>query len=314
MTRPGGRTTRTAARSGRVRLPVGVGAALLAAALLAGCSAGGGASGGGASDRGSATSGEAASASGPPPTAPRASVSTAAPPPAASAAPTTAAPAAPTAPTGDTVAPPSPPPATPSTPSGPTGAAALWGREYRGTAKVSVDVYDHCGAGGARRLADSRTYSLPGTLSLSRPRTGGGFTEDNPFSLVLAVGQPSDTGALSMWSAAVSTTSGQDLTGNPRDPNLLLTYWDLDWSAGQLSGRLTDPHTREAVALNLVNWPTPLAACRPELGQLPGGHPHALGAGTTLGGRLDTGGLSLTAQGSTQSGNLTFRFAFTGGS
>ncbi|MFF2021319.1 hypothetical protein ACFVW2_05845 [Streptomyces sp. NPDC058171] len=305
MTRPGGRA-RAAARSGRARRPAGVCAALLAAALLAGCS-----SDGGPSDGGSTGSGEVASSTGPPPTAPRATAPTAAPPP-TTATPTT--PASSTAPAGDTVAPPSPPPVTASTPSGPTGAAALWGREYRGTAKVSVDVYDHCGAGGARRLADSRTYSLPGTLSLSRPRTGGGFTEDNPFSLVLAVGQPSETGAMSMWSAAVSTTSGQDLTGNPRDPNLLLTYWDLDWSAGRLNGRLTDPHTQEAVALNLVNWPTPLAACRPELGQLPGGHPHALGAGTTLSGRLDTGGLSLTARGSTQSGNLAFRFAFTGSS
>ncbi|MER5489922.1 hypothetical protein [Streptomyces sp. NPDC002490] len=230
--------------------------------------------------------------------------------------------------------PPSPTPAAPSAPvpptaaepptstsaagepptEGTTGAAALWGGEYAGTAEVSVEVHDYCGAGGARRSADRATYSLPGTLSLSRPRTGGGFTEDNPFSLVLAIGQPSDSGALSLWSAAVSTTSGQDLSGNPRDPNLLLTYWDLDWSDGRLTGRLTDPHTQEAVALNLFNWSTELVPCRPELGQLPGAHPHALAAGTTLDGRLDDGGLSLTAQGTTQDGLLAFRFTFTGSS
>jgi hypothetical protein len=196
----------------------------------------------------------------------------------------------------------------------PSGAAALWGSEYSGTAEISVDVYDYCGGDGSRRLADTRTYSMAGTLSLSRPRTGGGESEDNPFSLVLGVGQPSEAGAVSFWSAAVSTVSSQDLAGNPRDPNLLLTYWDLDWTDGRLSGRLTDPHTEEAVALNLLNWPTAAVACRPEFGELPGAYPHALGTGTTLDGQLGSGSASLTAEGGTSDGQLEFRFDFSGSS
>ncbi|MGI5134175.1 MULTISPECIES: hypothetical protein [unclassified Streptomyces] len=207
----------------------------------------------------------------------------------------------------------SPPPSSADTPvSEPTGAAALWGREYSGRADVSVDVYDYCGSGGSRRLADSKTYSMNATLNLARPRTGGGETEDNPFSLLLAVGQPSEAGAVSFWSSAVSTVSSQDLAGNPRDPNLLLTYWHLEWTDGELSGRLTDPHTEQAVTLNLVNWPSLIVACRPDLGALPGGYPHAVAAGTTLRGKLDGDSASLTAQGGSGDSLLKFRFDFTG--
>ncbi|MDL2081754.1 hypothetical protein QNN03_35550 [Streptomyces sp. GXMU-J15] len=208
---------------------------------------------------------------------------------------------------------PAPEPTTADVPlSEPDGAAALWGRKYSGTASVTVGVYDYCTTDGSRRFAQSETYSLDATLDLGEPRGGGGETEANPFSLLLAVGQPSEAGALSFWSSAVGTGSAQDLAGNPRDPDLLLTYWELEWSDGQLSGVLTDPHTEEAVALNLLNWPSPLVACRPEFGDMPGGFPHAVAEGTTLDGTVDADSASLTAQGSTGDGQLEFRFEFSG--
>ncbi|MFI6493060.1 hypothetical protein [Streptomyces sp. NPDC050564] len=191
-------------------------------------------------------------------------------------------------------------------------ASALWGKAYSGTADISVDIYDYCNADGSRRLADSQTYSLASTLNLSRPRTGGDETEDNPFSLLFAAGDPSQAGAVSFWSSAVGTTSGQDLAGNPRDPQLLLTYWDVSWSDGELDARLTDPHTHEAVALNLLNWPSPVVACRSDLGQLPGGYPHALASGTTFAGQLDGSTASLTAEGSSTDSLIQFRFEFEG--
>ncbi|MGW7300869.1 hypothetical protein [Streptomyces sp. NPDC054829] len=210
---------------------------------------------------------------------------------------------------------PPPAPTTADVPlSAPDGAAALWGMKYSGTASVTVDVYDYCTLDGSRQLSQSKTYSLNTTLDLGEPRGGGGETEANPFSLLFAAGQPSEAGALSFWSSAVSTGSSQDLAGNPRDPNLLLTYWELEWSDGQLSGRLTDPHTEEAVALNLLNWPSPLMACRPEFGDMPGGFPHALAEGTTLDGTVDAGGADLTARGSTGDGQLEFRLEFSGSS
>jgi len=175
-------------------------------------------------------------------------------------------------------------------------------------------VYDYCSADGSRRFADTQTYSMNTTLDLGRPRSGGGETETNPFSLLLAVGQPSEAGAVSFWSSAVSTGSSQDLAGNPRDPNLLLTYWELEWDDGDLSGRLTDPHTEQAVALNLLNWPSPLVPCRSDLGELPGGYPHAVAEDATLGGEVDAGSATLTAQGSTGDGQLEFRFDFSGAS
>lgn len=273
-----------------------MGAGLLAAVVLSGCSDGGG----GPSDPGtpspaspSASSTRPGSGS-PSPASPRATPAVTDRPPTSTA--------------------PAPPPSAAAEPRRPAGPAALWGREYSGTAQVFVDVYDSCGPGGTRRPADRRSYSMPATLSLGRPRSGGGAGEDNPFTLVLGIGQPSESGALSLWSAAVSSVSNRDLAGNPRDPDLLLTYWDLDWRDGRLSGRLVDPHTEQAVALNLLNWPTRLVACRPELGQLPGGFPHAVARGAAFEGRLDTGGASLTGTGGTTDGVLEFRFVFSGSS
>ncbi|SNX66340.1 hypothetical protein SAMN06272735_8191 [Streptomyces sp. TLI_55] len=214
----------------------------------------------------------------------------------------------------ETTAPPVSPSATDTPPSEPTGASALWGEHYSGTAQVTVDVYDYCSADGSRRFADTKTYSMNATLDLARPRTGGDETESNPFSLLLAVGQPSEAGAVSFGSSAVSTGSSQDLAGNPRDPNLLLTYWELEWDDGELSGRLTDPHTEQAVALNLLNWPRLVVPCRSDLGELPGGYPHAVAEETTLGGQVDSSNATLTAQGSTSDGQLEFRFDFSGAS
>ncbi|MFB7243455.1 hypothetical protein ACFCYX_13440 [Streptomyces populi] len=195
---------------------------------------------------------------------------------------------------------------------GGSGASALWGKAYSGTASISVDVYDYCSTDGSRRPAGSQTYSMNSTLRLDRPRTGGDQTENNPFSMLFAAGDPSQAGAVSFWSSSVSTVSSQDLAGNYRDPNLLLTYWHIGWSDGRMDATLTDPHAREAVVLNLLNWPGPLVACRSDLGRLPGGFPHALAAGTTFTGRLDGSGASLTARGGTTDGVVQFRFTFSG--
>ncbi|MET8824995.1 hypothetical protein ABZX40_24520 [Streptomyces sp. NPDC004610] len=197
-------------------------------------------------------------------------------------------------------------------PDEPEGAEGLWGAEYSGTAEVSVDVYDYCAADGSRQLADSQSYSMNATLSLGAPRSGGGASEDNPFTLVMAVGQPDEAGALSLWSSSVSAVSGQDLAGNPRDPDLLITYWQLEWDDGEVTGRLIDDHVEQAIALNLLNWPSQTVPCRDDLGQLPIGYPHALAEGTTLGGDLDTDGASLTAQGATGDGQFEFGFDFSG--
>ncbi|MGW3916852.1 hypothetical protein ACWEBX_35925 [Streptomyces sp. NPDC005070] len=197
-------------------------------------------------------------------------------------------------------------------PAGGSGASALWGKAYSGTASISVDVYDYCSTDGSRHLAGSQTYSMNSTLNLGRPESGGDQTESNPFSMLFAAGYASQAGAVSFRSSSVSTVSSQDLAGNYRDPNLLLTYWNIGWSDGELDARLTDPHAREAVVLNLLNWPGLLVACRSDLGQMPGGFPHALAAGTTFTGRLDSSGASLTAEGSTTDGAVAFKFTFDG--
>ncbi|MEV7770892.1 hypothetical protein [Kitasatospora sp. NPDC086791] len=183
------------------------------------------------------------------------------------------------------------------------GASALWGAQFHGTAQVSVQVYDHCSVDGSRRPSGSQTYSMPATLALDRPREGGGQREGNPFTLVLSVGQPSQVGAVSLWSSGVfAAPSGQ----------LLLTFWKLSRDGGTLRGQLTDAHTQEGAGLNLVNWSGPLVACRPELGTLPIGTPHQVAVGTGLSGRLTAQSASLAVKGSSGDGVLDFSIDFTG--
>ncbi|MEU6379679.1 hypothetical protein [Streptomyces sp. NPDC046909] len=209
-------------RCARVVVGAGVCAGLLGV-LLTGCSAGG--SSNSAEPEGSSAS-AADSATPSPATTEPASVPT-------------------DSPAVETTAPPPSPSTADTLPSEPTGASALWGEQYSGTAQVTVDVYDYCSADGSRRLADTKTYSMNATLDLGRPRTGGGETETNPFSLLLAVGQPSEAGAVSFWSSAVNTGSSQDLAGNPRDPNLLLTYWELAWDERHAQSRQPPPSRQE---------------------------------------------------------------------
>ncbi len=282
--------------SARRRLTAAVPGALLCAAL-AGCGHGGAA----ASAASTASAGTLTSA------APSSAAPSTPEPTPSSAAPATPTPT-PATEEAATTAPASQEPAQ----AGGSAASALWGKAYSGTASISVDVYDYCSTDGSRRLAGSRTYSMNSTLHLDRPRTGGDQSENNPFSMLFAAGAPSQAGAVSFWSSSVSTVSSQDLAGNYRDPNLLLTYWNIGWSGGRMDATLTDPHAREAVVLNLLNWPGLLVACRSDLGQMPGGFPHALAAGTTFTGRLDGSGASLTARGGTTDGVVQFRFTFSG--
>ncbi|MFD8696440.1 hypothetical protein [Kitasatospora purpeofusca] len=183
------------------------------------------------------------------------------------------------------------------------GASSLWGGQYQGTTRVTVQLYDYCSLNGARRPAGSQTYSMPTTLTVTRPREAGGLRENNPFALLLSVGQPTQTGAFTLGtSAAVAASAGQ----------LLLTYWQLSWDNGNLRGQLTDTHAREAAALNLVNWATLLVPCRPELGTLPGGMPHSVAVGASLSGQLTAAGTSLTAKGASDDGLVEFAFEFSG--
>ncbi|MEK2493216.1 hypothetical protein WN990_27045 [Kitasatospora purpeofusca] len=312
------------ARNIRKRAALAAGSTGLALALVSGCGDGGGSPAADSLDPTSAGPSVTDTAPAVPTTDPTPPAPTSAPtptpapsPPPAPSATATADPS-PVRPTSRPPAPPStaPPAATPTTrpsTSTPTkavttappadGASSLWGRQYQGTTRVTVQLYDYCSPNGSRRPAGSQTYSMPTSLTVERPREAGGLRENNPFALVLSVGQPSQTGAFTLGtSVAVAASSGQ----------LLLTYWKLSWDSGALRGQLTDNHVREAAALNLVNWATLLVPCRPELGTLPGGMPHSVAVGASLSGKLTATTTSLTAKGASDDGLVEFAFEFSG--
>jgi hypothetical protein len=181
---------------------------------------------------------------------------------------------------------------------------------YAGSASITLTVYDYCGPGGQRQAAGTQTYSLPAQLIISAPKQDDRGEESNPFSLELHAGIPASAGAVSLVSSSVATVSGSDLSGNPRDPRLLLTYWRLDYSGSRLSGELIDTHEREAVVRNLFNGARPVVPCRPELGMLPGGYPSTIGTGSTLQGTLDSSGAGLAIDAATTDSLFSFTIQF----
>lgn len=193
------------------------------------------------------------------------------------------------------------------------GASGLWGKQYRGTANVTIETYDYCPAGAARRFTGRSTYSMPATLSLDRPHQGGGQVENNPFSFMMSVGQPSQIGAFTLGSSTVVTASGRDVAGNLRDPRLVLVYWKFGWGGGNLNATLTDTHLREGATLNMFNPARPLVPCQPQMGPMPAGMPVPVNTGATLSGSLTTSRASLTLRGGTTDGMEVFTFSFQGG-
>ncbi|MCK9902504.1 hypothetical protein MXD63_20790 [Frankia sp. Cpl3] len=189
----------------------------------------------------------------------------------------------------------------------PAGSAVLG--TYDGISTITLTTYDFCGPGSARRRAASQTYQLSSQLVIGRRQTDGTSSEPSPFSFTLAAGNPGATGAVSLASARVAATSGSDLAGNPRSPRLLLTYWQLAWSDGNLTGRLVDDHRAEGAAYNLFNGEQPLIPCRANSGgSIPQVAP--LSPGATLRGRLGDGGADLTLSASTYSGMYDLQLRF----
>jgi hypothetical protein len=170
------------------------------------------------------------------------------------------------------------------------GASAAIGQvTYTGTATVTVDFYDYCGANASLAFVRTQQYSYPTTLVVADPPNG----DSNPISISLASDQQGGDGQFGVTS--VLPTAG-----------LTLGYWSLAYNSdtGAISGTLTNTHEAEAAATNLLFSTTPLIPCR-DLGSIP--NAFSMAEGSTLSGTISTGGAALTVTGRSSDALRAFR-------
>jgi hypothetical protein len=164
---------------------------------------------------------------------------------------------------------------------------------YDGHANVTIRIDDYCGNGAN---AGTKTYAFAASLTVGGPAVGGSQTEPNPFSFRLNTDDLTQVGAVSLESSFVTLTSGYDLSGRPRDANLLLTYWKVKLDGSELSARLTDRHESEGEQRNQVNLEQITFTCVEANDKLPGGGGFSwpIQEGATLTGTLTASSADLT--------------------
>ena len=148
-----------------------------------------------------------------------------------------------------------------------------------------------------------QSFQIPAIVVVSPRISGGGLTESNPFNLVASATDKSAAGAVDVWSAAVANVPANIDVPNPNPGPVLLQYWEIqsDQTGAQFAGQLTNSHTAEAAALNLINAPTQIA---PGVPPIP--FPRAIVEGSTLQGQSDGTSIRIVIQGNTVDGFTPF--------
>lgn len=171
---------------------------------------------------------------------------------------------------------------------------------FAGVAATAIETLDPLSG----QSLGVQQFQLPTSVIFDSPRSAGGITESNPFSLVVAPADPAAAGAIEVWSSLPA-----NVPADPTVPDLipgddvLFQYWSLqtDQSGTQFQGQLVNTHIAEAVALNLVNAPTQIA---PGIPPIP--FPKPMIEGTTLQGTTDGQTVQMAVQGATVDGANPF--------
>jgi hypothetical protein len=191
---------------------------------------------------------------------------------------------------------------------------------YTGTATTLVQYLNAAG-----QSLGIREYQNNVLVGIEPPKVGvQGLAEGNPFSLYVVPDPPTITGnegvyeihsALDYREEAGQDVLGIDVTGGGRRPvpssaggvhrttggGLLVEYWRLELpAAGSFQGILVDPHTAEALALNLINA---LSEIAPGITMV---WPYPMAAGTVLAGQSDGRNLVVEILGNTVEGTRPF--------
>lgn len=138
--------------------------------------------------------------------------------------------------------------------------------EYTGIAKTTIQYYDYDPYAGQDYFIEEKSYEYPIFLYIKSPVKVGSVVEENPINLSIYPDRDSgdeEEGYIDISSAIV--LNDEDVG------QVLLQYWTLKLENNKVTGTLTDTHTAEAAAANLLwawdeitsgltmTWPFPIA-------------------------------------------------------
>jgi hypothetical protein len=177
---------------------------------------------------------------------------------------------------------------------------------YSGTATTLVRFFD---AGGG--VVGEQAYQNAVLARVGTPAVVGVERESNPFNFYVIPDPPESTGDEGVWEIhsalgfseqpgqpVISPITGEEVPSSAGGTHVtsggrfLVQYWTLQrTSETEFVGALTNPHTAEAIALNLINAPAQIA---PGI-SLP--WPYPMATGTELVGASDGQTLQVTVGG-----------------
>lgn len=156
----------------------------------------------------------------------------------------------------------------------------LWG-VYQGVGVTSIGMIDPLSG----QLTSAQTFQTSIVAEVAAPRSAGGITESNPFSLSIN-SSPAEIAANVEGAISVNSALPFSFRGG-----FLLQYWNLQYSGNQLTGTLVNRDSGTALTTNLFNSTMNLG-----LG-LTTPFPYAMDVGTTIEGTLTSNELRVRIQG-----------------
>lgn len=167
---------------------------------------------------------------------------------------------------------------TPVTPTNPF--QALWGT-YRGTAVTTIGKIDPL----SRQFTSVNTFQTSAVGEVTAPKSAGGVTESNPFSLSLGA-SPAEIAANVEGAVSIFSAIPFDFRGG-----FLLQYWSIQYSSNQINATLINRDSGTALTTNLFNSTMSLGF------GLTTPFPYAMDVGTTLTGTLTPSEIRVRIQG-----------------
>jgi len=154
---------------------------------------------------------------------------------------------------------------------------SLWGN-YRGMGNTTIGTYNPLS--GQLISADSFQTNIAGAID--SPKSTGGLTEDNPFSLSISspASAITQSGEFSIFSALPFDFRG----------GYLLQYWKLQYEGNQIFGKLVNTGVAEALAINSFN-------ATQNFGSFSTPFPYTMGTDTLLQGTITSNEIRVRIQG-----------------
>ncbi|MCB2207853.1 MAG: hypothetical protein KQH67_06115 [Bacteroidetes bacterium] len=151
---------------------------------------------------------------------------------------------------------------------------------FKGNTIVKIRYYEYNPYTGQDDFIEEKQYSYNSTIYIKPPLTQDGITESNPFNLQVfpdRVNGMEEEGHIDISSSLIFTVSYG---------RVLLQYWNYTLTGDQINGTLSENHSAEAAAANMLWAWDDIAGIHMTM-------PFSLATGATISGTVGQNSLSL---------------------